>query len=119
MTYAPVTIVISRTIPSLNATMWRHRQAYVKERDFWLALLRVQLRPRLHRPDHAVRCRVVSLRVRLLDYGNLVGGAKPIPDGLKRLGYIHDDSPAWFTCAYEQQRVPQALACTRIHLEAA
>lgn len=119
MRLVPVTIVIARTVPSLNASMWRHRSVYTKERDFWKALIRVQLVPRREPPDHPVRCTILSLRMRLLDYDDLVGGAKAIPDALKRLGYIHDDSPQWFKCDYRQEKAPKALRCTTISLEPA
>ncbi len=53
-------------------------------------------------PGRRVVIAIRSYRARLLDYGNLVAGAKPIPDCLKRLGVIHDDSPKWFDCTYTQ-----------------
>lgn len=114
-----MTIVIAREVPSENRYTYSHWRAYTKERDFWLVLLRLQLRPRFQAPDHPVRAKLVSLRGRELDFGNLVGGAKPIPDCLIRLGYLRDDSPRWFTCEYSQRVVPKALRCTRIHLEPA
>lgn len=111
----PLTIVIDREVPSLNKTMWRHRSAYTKERDAWMVLMRVQLRP-IRRVVVPMRAVIHSLRGRLVDYGNLVGGAKPIPDALVRLGYLYDDNPRWFTCDYQQERAPKALRCTRISL---
>jgi hypothetical protein len=54
-----------------------------------------------------VRIRLSSYRVRLVDYANLVGGAKPIPDALVRLGYLKDDGPRWFFCDYFQIQVPR------------
>jgi hypothetical protein len=59
-------------------------------------------------PGHPIRLSLRSYRTRLVDYANLVGGAKAIPDCLKRLGYIHDDSPRWFFCEYSQIQVPKA-----------
>lgn len=107
------TVVIAREVPSLNKTMYQHFRAYMTERDHWMVLLRVKLRPR-RAPDHRVRMIIHSLRNRLIDYGNLVGGAKPIPDCFQRLGLIRDDSPRWFTCEYRQEAAPKALRCTRI-----
>ena len=49
-----------------------------------------------------VRLAIRSYRTRQLDYANLVGGAKPIPDSLIGLGYLVDDGPKWFRCSYEQ-----------------
>jgi hypothetical protein len=59
---------------------------------------------------------IIALRGRTLDYGNLVGGAKPIPDSLKRLGYIVDDSPQWFQCEYVQRPAPADAERTVIYL---
>ena len=112
----PLTIVVPREIRSVNDWMYKHWRAYTGERDAWMLFLRVQLRPRTHPPTRPVRATILSLRNRIIDYGNFVGGAKPIPDCLKRLGYIVDDSPRWWTCEYVQQRAPKALRCTRISL---
>lgn len=49
--------------------------------------------------------KIISYRKRLLDYGNLVGGAKPIPDALVALGWLWDDSPEWSEVVYEQVKV--------------
>jgi hypothetical protein len=106
-------IIIPRRIPSQNASQYAHWSTYTRERDAWFLLLRVHLPPR--RPVQApVSMAIRSYRVRLLDYANLVGGAKPIPDCLKRLGYLHDDGPTWFQCRYEQFQVPRALERTEI-----
>ncbi len=99
-------VVIHRRVPSQNATMYRHWRAYTSERDAWFLLLRAQLPPQKP-PDQPVRMILRSLRTRLVDYANLVGGAKPIPDCLIRLGYIKDDSPRWFNCEYYQSIVPK------------
>lgn len=99
-------VVIHRRVPSQNASMYRHWRAYTAERDAWFILLRAQLPPR-NPPDQPVRLILRSLRTRLVDYANLVGGAKPIPDCLIRLGYLKDDSPRWFSCEYYQSIVPK------------
>jgi hypothetical protein len=52
-----------------------------------------------------VRLCLRSYRTRLVDYANLVGGAKPIPDALIRLGWLKDDNPRWFHCDYFQFQV--------------
>lgn len=110
---APKLIVIRRRLPSQNDAMYRHWKTYTRERDAWFILLRTQLPP--CRPvEHPVRLAIRSYRSRLLDYANLVGGAKPIPDCLIRLGYLKDDSPSWFSCTYEQFQVPAADHRTEI-----
>jgi hypothetical protein len=39
-----------------------------------------------------------------MDYGNLVGGTKPIFDSLTRNAVILDDKPSCFKCDYSQRR---------------
>jgi hypothetical protein len=43
-------------------------------------------------------------REKIRDYGNLVGGAKPLIDALVTVGLLIDDSPQWCTQVYEQER---------------
>jgi hypothetical protein len=100
-------IVIKRRLPSQNASMYQHWRAYTRERDMWYMLLRAQLPPR-HGCEAPVRMAIRSFRLRLIDFANLVGGAKPIPDCLIRLGYLKDDSPRWFSCEYLQFKVARA-----------
>lgn len=106
-------LVVRRKVPSQNASMYRHWSAYTAERDTWYVLLRAQLPPRSP-PTGAVRLAIRSYRNRLVDYANLVGGAKPIPDCLIRLGYLKDDGPEWFSCTYEQHQVSKTDERTEI-----
>ncbi len=110
----PRAIVIRRRVPSQNASMYRHWSAYTAERDAWFVLLRCQLPPRRAPPEVAVRMAIRSYRQRLVDFANLVGGAKPIPDCLIRLGYLKDDSPKWFNCEYLQLQVKKSEERTEI-----
>lgn len=109
----PTGIVIKRRVPSQNTNQYRHWSHYRKERDHWFILLRQQLPP-VRGGDQPVRLAIRSYRTRLVDYANLVGGAKPIPDCLIRLGYLVDDSPKWFRCSYEQFQVAKAEERTEI-----
>lgn len=97
-------LVIHRRIPSQNKSQYAHWSSYCTERDTWFVLIRAQLPPR-QPVDQPIRIALRSYRTRLVDYANLVGGAKPIPDILTRLGYIYDDSPRWFYCEYSQFQV--------------
>lgn len=109
----PRIITIARRLPSQNDSLYRHWKAYTTERDAWFVLLRAQLPP-MRPVEHPVRMAIRSYRSRLMDYANLVGGAKPIPDCLIRLGYLKDDSPTWFSCTYEQFQVPKDQVRTEI-----
>ncbi len=106
-------ITIKRRVPSQNRSQYSHWSRYTKERDAWYVLLRSQLSP-IANVETQVRIAIRSYRLRLLDYANLVGGAKPIPDCLIRLGYLKDDSPQWFRCSYEQFQVAKADERTEI-----
>lgn len=106
-------VTIRRRIPSQNQLHYRHWSRYTQERDAWFVLLREQLPPR-QPANEPVALAIRSYRSRLLDYANLVGGAKPIPDCLIRLGYLKDDAPRWFSCRYEQFQVPRMDERTEI-----
>jgi hypothetical protein len=106
-------IVIKRRVPSQNVSQYRHWRTYTQERDAWFVLLRSKLPPR-EPVNEPIRMVLHSYRSRLVDYANLVGGAKPIPDSLIRLGYLKDDSPRWFVCDYHQTQVPKSEERTEI-----
>ncbi len=99
-------VVLKRRIPSQNKSTYAHWSAYAKEKKAWSILMAAGL-PKRTPPTSPVHIRLTSYRNRLLDYANLVGGAKIIPDQLKRLGYIKDDSVRWFRCDYFQVQVPR------------
>ena len=107
-------IILRRRIPSQNRFQYAHWRAYAAERDAWFVLLRAHLTPRSPAPEFPVRIRLHSFRTRLLDYANLVGGAKPIPDALIRLGYLKDDHPRWFHADYHQTQVAKAEERTEL-----
>jgi hypothetical protein len=106
-------LILKRRIPSQNMTQYRHWSHYHAEKEAWFVLLRAQLTPR-RAADEPVRVVLRSFRTRLVDYANLVGGAKPIPDALMRLGWIKDDSPRWFHCEYFQFQVAKAEERTEL-----
>ncbi len=112
--YPMVVLRIPLETPSVNAWHGAHWRTYRHHFDRWFIQIRARLTPRLARPDFQVHGRIISYRGRLLDYANLVGGAKPLADVLKRLGYLKDDSPKWWKCAYDQHQVPEAQRLTLI-----
>jgi hypothetical protein len=106
-------------IPRQATSMNAHRQndarghAYRKERDRWEQDLRAHGRAtRLPWAPPAASAgirRVTLLRLfcgrqRELDYGNLVGGLKPVLDAMVRSGWLLDDSPAYCEDHYLQRR---------------
>ena len=103
-----VTATIKRRIPSQNKSTYEHWTKYHAERRAWAILMRAALRPLAKPPEHLVVVEIDSFRTRLLDFANLVGGAKPIPDTLIDLNYLRDDSPRWARISYRQHQVPAA-----------
>jgi hypothetical protein len=103
----PMTWEIPMGILSQNATTYRHWSAYAKDKRRWLLTLAVALRDlrglRLARSRWRI-VRIYGGRHREMDLANLIGGAKPIPDCLTKLGVIVDDKPSCFSCDYEQVR---------------
>ena len=106
-------LIILRRVPSQNQSQYRHWSLYMKEKELWYVLIRAHLSPR-QSVQEPVRLRLVSYRNRLVDFANLVGGAKPIPDALVRLGWLKDDSPRWFHCDYSQLQVPRGEERTEL-----
>jgi len=103
----PWEIRVPLVIKSQNQSMYSHWSTYTRGRDAWQAPLGILLRPvaglRLPWSEWRIT-RVWGPRNRELDYGNLVGGAKPIPDALITAGVIVDDCPANFSCDYLQRK---------------
>lgn len=112
-------ITIARRLPSVNETMWGHWTKYTAERDIWYTLIRCKLIPRSPPETRPIKLGIISHRVRLLDITNLYGGAKAIPDGLKRLGYLVDDSPKWCDLTVTQEKCIKAEERTVITMEPA
>lgn len=105
--------VIRRRIPSQNRSQYAHWREYSREKHVWLRLMREVLPQRI--PERRrVELVIRSFRTRLCDYANLVGGAKPIPDILRTLGYVWDDSPELFAATYVQAVVPAAAERTEL-----
>lgn len=114
----PWTIVVPLLISSQNQSQYSHWSVYKRGKDTWSTALSLLLRPvaglRLNWSEWEIT-RCWSPPRRELDFGNLVGGAKPIPDAMIEMGVIVDDRPANFHCSYVQQRV-HVRSYTRITL---
>ena len=97
----PIVKTIPLKTPSANDWVFKHRHAYPKIRDTWYAHIAAKF-PRKAPPEHLVEAIIISYRKRPLDFANLVAGCKPIPDALKKAGYIKDDCPRFFKGHYTQ-----------------
>lgn len=74
-----------------------------------------------HIPRAAIKRRVTLTRIwgkrqRAFDRGNLIGGLKPVLDGLRDVGLIVDDSAKWCEDHYSQ-RGPEAQSGIGITIE--
>lgn len=99
-----IQVIIPIKILSQNATQYSHWKKYYEYKRMWEVALRAKLGSARRPPPDFARCTIESLRSRTMDHANLVGGAKPIPDILQKLGYIADDSPEHFHCEYIQTK---------------
>jgi hypothetical protein len=59
--------------------------------------------------------RIVDTPRMLYDFGNLVGGLKPIVDAMVDVGLLVDDSPRWLNDHYHQR--VERLAPEALHIE--
>ncbi len=118
-TAAAIAVRIDRAVPSQN--LWNNKRGYNgtriygEERDAWMVLLRAKITPR-QRTKVPREMRITSYRKILIDYGNLVGGAKMIPDCLIKLGVLWDDKPQWLKCEYLQFKAPEAMRGTVVEI---
>lgn len=103
-------VTIDGVTPSLNKYLGMHWQARRKLRPQYAWAVRVamleagwaeqcdlypELAPRM-------RVQITSHRKALLEYDNLVGGAKPLVDALRDVHLIRDDSEEWADIEYLQ-----------------
>lgn len=101
-----MSITIRRSIESQNKRDSAHWSKRSRDAKIWYNLIRAQLPPK-ESPDHLVRIHIISYRNRFVDQANLIGGSKPLPDALVRLGYLRDDSLKWMEATYQQ------IKCTK------
>jgi hypothetical protein len=103
----PVVLRCTRSVCSQNDFKAKSHWFYVKDAKGWLnhlepLVMGADLNGLVLGFSEWSITRVFKAPRREFDWANLVGGAKPIPDALKRLGVIFDDSPAHFKCSYDQ-----------------
>lgn len=111
---------IPRDLGSLNARVFNGRNGwkYRADRDAWaedFANLRAVLRIPLAEGKRRVTItRVYSGQQKVMDYANLVGGAKACTDAMKLAGLIVDDKPAFLEDHYHQVRAADRGVRVRI-----
>lgn len=125
-------LLLEGATPSLNEivnkrTRWayrRHRARWLKRlSDAWLQARIAAGRgpePWLRPPKALVRVTVERLTAREnpLDDDNLIGGLKPLLDGLRKLHFIDDDNPRAITIVASQpKREGPGANMTRLTLE--
>ena len=106
---------VPKLIQSNNNFVRAHWTRYQKYKKEWFEVIGWLLRRRPSPPDRKMRIVITSRRKILLDDDNLRGGAKPIPDALKKLNIIRDDSPEWFQAEYRQEISAQESTTIEIY----
>ncbi len=116
----PFTIEVPRAIPSQNASHKKHWAVYSNELGCWRRTLEPLLRPVLGLNLSWSRwhfLRLIPSRGRVMDYANIVGGCKPIPDAMQEFKVIAGDDPNRFKASYSQQRLIEHLDAKRFQNE--
>ncbi len=119
----PIIFRLSRPTPSQNSTTGWHWTKKAAEARAWVADLRLHvIAAKLENARLEWSCwrieRCYARPGRQFDFGNLVGGSKPIVDafGPRGLNVIEDDSPDHVEVVYEQRLVDPAHTGTIITL---
>jgi len=103
----PALFVFNCKLESQNRTTYSHWSVYNQYKKSWQKRVQQQMAAVFGLRLPYSRWRLTRWYVRanhIMDYGNLVGGAKPLIDCLITYGVIKDDNPNCFDCAYEQQQ---------------
>jgi hypothetical protein len=103
------TLILKRGAQSINdvGVNSKNNRAYRGSRRKWKKLLQPYSRiPKATKLRRIYFCRFYGKGKRPYDYGNLVGGFKPLLDEIVRAGLLVDDRPN--TCAdyYRQEKSP-------------
>jgi len=115
------TVILDHAVFSLNTTgtNTKNNRAYRKQRKTWARLL---LREYSGLKRATAKRRISITRLwgkgkRAYDYGNLVGGLKPLLDEIVRAGLLLDDSPKCCADYYYQYKAPDGIDRVVIVLE--
>lgn len=98
-----IRLVLVGETPSLNQYARAHWRQKHRQTKGWELMARSQVSIEDLAQQRRRAVRITSYRARLItDHDNLVGGAKGLPDALKRAGLLVDDSSAWCAISYAQ-----------------
>jgi len=81
-----------KSLNEINRMHWSKKKTYKQE---FALLIRNQMR--LYKNPTSVTLNILSLRKRMIDQDNLVGGCKQLIDALCDEGFIYDDSPKFIS----------------------
>jgi hypothetical protein len=113
----PIEFVFNRSILSQNKTTYAHWTAYDKDKKDWFCRIERACSCLFNRllpySEWSIE-RKYSAPSKEFDLANLVGGAKPIPDVLKKLHIIVDDAPSYFKCEYIQTKADETCTILRL-----
>jgi len=97
-------IAINRAIDSQNVTDRSHWSVKERIKKEWTKLIWVTLNGKCQQATGKKIVKITSIRSRLLDMGNLIGGAKYLIDAIRDLGLIVDDNTKWVEIEYKQKQ---------------
>lgn len=93
----------------------RHRYAAAWAQHIYIEYLR-KYKAKPKQAEAKCYIEITSLRTRMLDKDNLIGGCKGLVDSLKKLEMIVDDSPKWVEVKYDQIVVSKGKQQTVIEI---
>jgi hypothetical protein len=106
-----ITLTIPEASPSLNEHKWQHWSRQSKIRKHWSMLVLVaRNQQKIFNPTPIDQALVTITRegYKLLEYDNLVGGAKGLVDSLRDHHLIVDDDEKHVTVIYQQRKIPRS-----------
>lgn len=103
-------------VESLNKLHGMHWAARRRYNQTWFAKM-VLAAGRNHTPAKGKRWVTFTVsRARRLDFTNMVGGLKPVEDGLTKLGWIENDTPDLIQATYNQRLCKKGSDCVDIEI---
>ncbi len=91
-------IILPVIVKSLNKTLRQHWSVTTKDRNNYQFIIRSEMNKwnlKKAEAGQSFSLEIISIRSRLLDNDNLIGGSKSLIDALARELFIWDDSPTY------------------------